>query len=322
MNRIPKKHNDHVLVMGGLGFIGSHLSRRLLQKGYKVRIFDKLFGSRELIDDIVEEVEIREGDIEKPDDVLNALEGADCAIHLIHTTVPGSSMQDPAYDVQSNVVSCTKWLPHIKRSGLKRIIYISSGGTVYGAPKTDPINEDHPTDPICSYGATKLIIEKYIAMYARLSGVEYRICRPSNVYGAGQKLNIKQGAIGVFLDRAIKGQAIEIWGDGNEKRDYLYVTDAIDGIIKMINHEGKGRIFNLSTSVGYSLNDLLTFIRNKFNMPLKVKYVPTRNIDVSVNILDNTRLRSETGWKPTIEIDRGISMAYDWQTNSESYDCV
>jgi UDP-glucose 4-epimerase len=306
------KRMRRILVMGGLGFIGSHLSRRLLYDGYRVRIFDKLYGSKKLIDDIVDRVDIQEGDIEKPDDVLSALEGTDVAIHLIHTTVPGSSMQDPAYDVQSNVLSCTRWLPYMKDTGVKKIIYISSGGTVYGIPKTNPIKENHPTDPISSYGITKLAIEKYVSMYAQLSDVEYLICRPSNIYGVGQKLNIGQGVIGVFLDNALKKRPIEIWGDGSGQRDYLDVEDAVDGIIKLINYNGQERIFNLSTGIGLSLNDILNLMKNELNISFKVKYVQTRNIDVYANILDNSRLRRETGWEPSVNVSQGIQKVFNW----------
>lgn len=306
------KKDSRVLVMGGLGFIGSHLCRTLLNKGYRVRIFDKLYGSRELIEDIQEDVQIEEGDVEKPEDVLRLLKGSDVVIDLIHTTVPGSSMQDPAYDVHSNVVSCAKWLPLLKDTDLTRIIYVSSGGTVYGVPMRNPVSEDHPTEPICSYGITKLAIEKYVAMYANLNGIEYRICRPANAYGEGQRLNIGQGAIGVFLERGLKGQPIEIWGDGTNRRDYIYVKDIVSGIVKLINHEGKGRVFNISTGKGYSLNDIVSIIREELKIPVEVRYKPSRGFDVPVNILDNIRFRRETGWEPRIDITEGIRRVYDW----------
>lgn len=300
------KSKCRVLVMGGAGFIGSHLCRTLLKGGYQVRIFDKLYASRTLIDDIQEQFEIEEGDIEKPTDVLQALKGIDIVIHLIHTTVPGSSMQDPAYDVLSNVESNVKWLSLLNSSDLKRIIYISSGGTVYGFPKENPISETHPTDPICSYGITKLTIEKYVAMYANLNGIEYRICRPSNAYGEGQHLNIGQGVIGVFLDHALKGQPVEIWGDGTNKRDYLYINDLVSGIVELINHNGPGRVFNISSGKGYSLNELINIIRDELHIPLNVEYTNLRGFDVPVNVLDNTRLKRETNWEPTTDITEGI----------------
>ena len=302
----------HVLVMGGLGFIGSHLSRKLLRLGYRVRIFDKLYTSKHLISDIVRQVEVVEGDVAKSADVLQSLEKIDVAIHLIHTTVPGSSMQDPVYDVESNVVSCTRWLPYLRNTDLKRIIYVSSGGTVYGVPRNNPVSEDDPTEPICSYGITKLAIEKYIAMYSGLNGIEYRVCRPANAYGEGQRLNIGQGVIGVFLQRALKGETIEIWGDGTSKRDYIYVEDLVYGVAELIHHEGAERVFNISTTVGYSLNDIVAIIRNKINIPITVEYMPSRGFDVPLNILDNSRLQRATNWAPKTSLEEGIRRVYKW----------
>ena len=141
-------------------------------------------------------VEIVEGDIARPDDVLAALEGAETVVNLVHTTVPGSSMLDPAYDVESNVVASVRWLSRLPGTGVRRIIFVSSGGTVYGPPQSALVDERHPTDPISSYGITKLAIEKYVAMYAAMSGIDHLILRPSNVYGEGQHLHIGQGIIG------------------------------------------------------------------------------------------------------------------------------
>jgi len=300
-----------LVVMGGLGFIGSHLSRALLAENYQVRIFDKLYTSRNLIHDIEQHVEIIEGDVERVEDVLQCLEDVDIAINLIHTTVPGSSMADPAQDVLSNVVSCTRWLSRLKETDLKRLIYISSGGTVYGVPLYNPITEEHPTEPMCSYGITKLAGEKYTAMYAKLNGVEYRICRPANVYGEGQRLNIGQGVIGVFLERALKGKPIEIWGDGTNRRDYLYVKDMIDAVMKLMRHEEQERVFNISTGIGYSLNDIVRIIREELNIPVKVSYKSTRGFDVPENILSSKRLQNETGWKGTIGLVEGMRRVYE-----------
>lgn len=310
-NSSSTNNSLRILVLGGLGFIGSHLSRLLLKEGYQVRIFDKLYGSRNLIADIVEKIEIEEGDAERPEDILRSLRDIDIAIDLIHTTVPGASMNDPSYDVQTNVVSHAGWLSLLKDTRLRRIIYVSSGGTVYGVPQQNPIGEDHPTDPISSYGITKLAIEKYVAMYANIHGIEYRICRPANVYGEGQRLHIGQGVIGVFLERCLKGQPIEIWGDGTVRRDYLYVTDMVQGIVKLIDHRGDSRIFNISSGRGYSLNEIIAFIRDELKMPVAVTYMTSRKFDVPVNVLDSSRLRRETGWMPQTDMVAGMHRVCD-----------
>jgi len=295
----------HVLVMGGLGFIGSHISRLLSVQGYKVRIFDKLYGSRDLIFDLREKVEIFEGDAEKTEDVLRAMDSVDIAVDLIHTTVPGASMTDSVYDVQSNVVSHVSWLSQLKKTTLKKIIYISSGGTVYGVPKQNPITEDHPTEPISSYGITKLMIEKYVAMFAGNQGIDYRICRPSNVYGEGQRLHIGQGVIGVFIDRCLRGKPVEIWGDGTVSRDYMYVEDMAQAIIQLIAYHGTERVFNISSGTGYSLNDIVEIIQRELMIDIQIHYTQPRTFDVPVNVLDNSKLRLETGWMPQTDLVTG-----------------
>jgi len=307
-----KGGQQRVLVMGGMGFIGSHLSRLLLHEGYSVRIFDKLFGSRSLIADIERKIEIDEGDADRPEDILRALRDIDIAVDFIHSTVPGVSMKDPAYDVQSNVVSHAAWLSQLNKTKLRRIIYVSSGGTVYGIPRENPLREDHPTEPICSYGITKLAVEKYIAMYSDIYGIDYRICRPANVYGEGQHLHVGQGVIGVFLEQCLKKQSIEIWGDGTVSRDYNYVEDMVRGVVELIQHNGEGRIFNISSGRGYSLNDIITIIRDDLKIPVHVNYLSARGFDVPVNILDSARLMRETGWKPQIDLMTGMRRVYDY----------
>lgn len=309
---INKYQKFHVLVLGGLGFIGSHLSRLLLKEGHQVRIFDKLYGSHNLIADIQEEIEIEEGDAERPEDILRSLRNIDIAIDLIHTTVPGASMQDPVYDVQTNVAAHAGWLSQLNKTELNRIIYVSSGGTVYGIPQQNLITENHPTDPMSSYGVTKLAIEKYVAMYAKIQGIDYRICRPANVYGEGQHLHVGQGVIGVFLDHCLRRQPIEIWGDGTISRDYIYVLDMVEAIMRLITHQGKGRVFNVSSGVGYSLNDIIKIIRDNLQIPVKVNYAKSRKFDVPANILDSSCLMRETGWEPQVDLASGIRRVYDY----------
>ena len=252
-----------IAVLGGCGFIGSHICRALVRAGRPVRIFDKVYAGRELARDIEGAVEIVEGDIARPDDVLGVVEGCDTVIHLVHTTVPGSSMADPAYDVESNVVATVRWLPRLAEAGVRRIIFVSSGGTVYGPPRGDLIDESHPTDPISSYGITKLMLEKYVAMYATMSGIGHLILRPSNVYGEGQRLHIGQGVIGVLADRALRGQPLEVWGTGQALRDYLYIEDFVAAVTRLLAYSGPHHVFNVSAGRGHSVRDIIATLRRE-----------------------------------------------------------
>jgi UDP-glucose 4-epimerase len=309
-----------VVVLGGLGFMGSHISRALVARGFGVRIFDRLYASRAAVRDIESTVEIVEGDIARSSDVLAALEGAETIIHLVHTTVPGSSMDDPAYDVTSNVAASAAWLARLAETTVRRILYVSSGGTVYGVPRENPIREDHPTDPVSSYGITKLAIEKYVAMYASMHGVAYRILRPSNVYGAGQRLHIGQGVVGVMIQRALHGEPLEVWGTGESLRDYLHVDDLVAAVSALVSYEGTHNVFNISGGRGTSVNGIIEALRRHLGSHLEVVKKSARAFDVPANVLDSSRLTRETGWRPAVDLEDGIARTIDWLREQQAHE--
>jgi UDP-glucose 4-epimerase len=301
-----------VVVLGGLGFMGSHICRDLLRRGKEVRVFDKLYTSHELVADIEHDIEIVEGDMSRANDVLGAIADAETLIHLIHTTRPGSSMDDPAFDISSNVVANVRWLMRLRETKVRRILFVSSGGTVYGNPQSIPIDEDHPTNPVCSYGIAKLAIEKYIAMYASMFGLDYCLLRPSNVYGEGQRLNVGQGIIGVLADRALRGENLEIWGTGENLRDYLHVDDMVSALMALLSYGGPHRIFNVASSDGRSVLEIVSLLTNYLKMLPEVIYKPDRGFDVPANVLNSSRLREETGWQPKVDLSDGIARTVDW----------
>jgi UDP-glucose 4-epimerase len=308
----PTLAHARVAVFGGLGFIGSHLCRALVNSGYSVRIFDRANESHELVKDFEPEIEIVAGDISRLDDVANALAGVTVLINLIHTTVPGSSMKDPAYDVTSNVANAARWLELLGESSVRKVIYFSSGGTVYGLPEKTPITEDHPTDPLTSYGITKLAIEKYVAMHARRFGIDYCIVRPANVYGPGQRLHYGQGVIGIMASRALRGEVLEVWGEGTDKRDYLFIDDLVSALVKLLEYRGRLHVFNISSGVGHSVLDVIAALRTHIKPLPDVVHLPPRRFDVPVNILDSSRLQNETGWKPAVDFAEGIRRTVEW----------
>ena len=312
MNNAPR-----LVVLGGCGFIGSHLCRALVSEGRRVRMFDKLYAERNLIRDLAGQIEVVEGDAARATDVMAALEGAETVVHLVHTTVPGSSMADPSYDVESNVAASVRWLSKIGQTSVRRIIFISSGGTVYGIPQRNPIDEQHPTDPISSYGITKLALEKYVAMYATAAGIDYLILRPSNVYGEGQRLQIGQGVIGVLVDRALRGQELEVWGTGDSLRDYIYIADFIGAVRSLLTYTGSHRIFNISGGKGHSVKDILKILQHQLGGLPEIKYEPARGFDVPENVLDSSLLQAEVGWKPLLSLEEGVARVVQWLRNEQ-----
>lgn len=303
---------ERVVVFGGLGFIGSHLCRELLKHCATVKVFDRPGGSRESVRDIEKSIEIVDGDISNTEDVIAVLRDATVLINLVHTTVPGSSMKDPGYDVVSNVGSTVKWLERLKETELRRIVYFSSGGTVYGIPEVVPITEDHPTNPISSYGITKLAIEKYTAMYANRFGIDYRLVRPSNVYGPGQQLNQGQGVIGVLAQCALQGEPLEVWGEGTDRRDYLFIDDLVAALIKLLVYRGPLNVFNISSETGHSVLDLIAVLNKEIDSLPQIAHRDARGFDVPINILDSSRLRQETGWRAAVSFEEGVRRTVQW----------
>lgn len=300
------------LVLGGCGFIGSHVCRALVERGTPVRVFKRPGASCERIRDIETEVEIVEGNIACPGHVLAALEGCETVVNLVHTTVPGSSMENPVRDVKSNVISSVRWLSRLGETGVRKLVFVSSGGAVYGAQQSGPIDESHPTEPKSSYGITKLIAEKYVAMFAAMHNKQHVILRPSNVYGEGQRLDIKQGVVGVLADRALRGERLEVWGDGTSTRDYLHVSDLVAALMLLLDYEGEQHVFNVGSGKEHSVRDIVDVLERQLGRLLDVTYTDARKFDVTNNVLDYSRLTSETRWEPRVSLDEGVARVLDW----------
>lgn len=304
--------NMKCLILGGGGFMGSHLSEALLAGGYAVRIFDRPNLNRFKSFQRDEAVEWIEGDFINREHVDNAVSGCDIIYHLVSTTLPRSSNENPAYDVETNVIGTLHLLEAVRKHKAKKVIFVSSGGTVYGIPKEIPIKESHPTEPICSYGISKLAIEKYINLFHLLHGIEYCVLRLANPFGERQSVSAAQGAIAVFLDKALRNEAIEIWGDGSVMRDYFHVSDAVSALIKALSYEGDNRIFNIGSGVGRSLNEILGAIDSLIGTPVKRVYLPPRAFDVPVNILDISKAEDLLNWKPQMPFVEGLSKTAQW----------
>jgi UDP-glucose 4-epimerase len=300
------------LIIGGNGFIGAHLVDALLESGHEVRVFDR-YPSR--YREQLPNVEYVSGDFANHGEVDAAVQGVDWIFHLAYTTLPQTSNDDPVYDVRSNVIDTLQLLQSCREHKVKKFVFISSGGTVYGIPQRVPVTEDHPTEPICSYGITKLTIEKYLNLYHRIHGLDYVVARVSNPYGEFQNPYAKQGAIGVFLGNIVQGQPITIWGDGEVVRDYVYIKDAVKALVLAAEYDAgpdEPRVFNVGYGSGHSLNDIIAEIKKVVDMPVEVKYTPSRAVDVPVNVLDISRATRHLEWHPNTELARGLAQTWKW----------
>lgn len=301
-----------IIIFGGGGFIGSTIADRLLKEGHALRIFERprVEPYREFKED--EQVEWVAGDLSSANDVNGAMEGVDTVLHLVSTTLPKNSNDDPVYDVQSNVVASLQMLNAMVAQNVRRIVFISSGGTVYGNPVYLPIDEKHPTDPLVSYGVTKLAIEKYLRIFERMHGIRAITLRVANPYGERQRIETAQGAVGVFLHHALKGIPIDIWGDGSVTRDYIYVGDVAEAFVKAVEYTGNKRVFNISSGAGTSLNELIGMLEAALGKPIERRYLPGRPFDVPVSVLSNALAREELKWAPVTSMREGIARTAKW----------
>lgn len=304
------------LVLGGAGFIGSHLAEALLRTGHRVRIFDRPHGDRLSWFAPATGFETFTGDFLNPQSLAPALRGTEVVFHLVSTTLPKTSNDNPMYDVETNLLGTLRLLELCRAHKVRKVLFVSSGGTVYGIPQRVPLDERHPTEPTCSYGIHKLAVEKYLHLAQVLHGLDYCVLRPSNLYGPRQRLDIAQGAVGVFLDRAIQGQPIEIWGDGSVVRDYLYVEDAVKGILDALAFEGEPRVFNLGSGSGVSLNQLIAQVQALVARPVHVEYKAARSLDVPANVLDCTLAQRHLGWRASTPLAEGLRRTYEWMRSS------
>lgn len=298
-----------VALIGAGGFFGTNLARHLAPRVSELRCFGLHPSFPEALSGLTW---ITGNMADAP--LAEALTGCDTVIHLASSSSPGTDL-DITADAQANVIASLRLFDHCVAAGVKQVVFISSGGTVYGIPGHVPIPESAPTQPITAYGVAKLAIEKYLEVYSRLRGLDYRVLRISNLYGPYQTTIKKQGVIAAFLSEALRGEPLEIWGDGRVVRDYVYVTDAAEAVLAAMRYQGTERVFNIGGGIGMSINDVIAAIETMLGRNLEKTYKPGRTVDVPVNILDCALAKLELGWQPKTIFSDGLRNTADWMDN-------
>lgn len=302
-----------VLIIGGNGFIGSHLTDFLVSQGQSVRVYNR---SRNLYQtQLHKDVEYIYGDFADQSLLKSALKDVEVVYHLISTTLPSTSNNNPVVDVASNVIDTIKLLENCVNASVKKVIFSSSGGTIYGYPHKLPIDENAPTNPICSYGITKLSIEKYLYLFNYLYGLDYTILRISNPYGPRQNPTGKIGAVTIFLNQILKKKPIQIWGDGEIVRDYIYILDVVQALYNVQNPDLTENLFNIGSGQGFSLNQLLAKIHQVIQRDFDVQYIEGRKVDIPINVLDITKAKAVFQWQPNVSLELGIQKTWEWLGN-------
>jgi len=301
-----------ILVLGGGGFIGTSVVEALSQKGHQVVVFENPCVLPSAYVSALPKVTWMQGNFFEKQDVSTALDGVDSVIHLISTTLPKTSNDDPVFDIESNLVGTLHLLQLMKERGVRSIIFASSGGTVYGLPESIPVTERHATNPIVSYGIVKLAIEKYLHLYKTLHDIRPVILRVSNPYGPRQNSGRAQGVIRAIIDSKLQNKPVEIWGDGSVVRDYLYISDVGSAFERAVAYTGTETVFNIGSGQGVSLNDLLQITGQVMGSPVECRYMDGRAYDVPVSILDRAKADSVLGWKPVVPLREGIEKTIAW----------
>jgi UDP-glucose 4-epimerase len=201
----------------------------------------------------------------------------------------------------------------MRELAIDKLIFLSSGGTVYGNPLYTPIDENHPTQPRSSYGIVKLAIEKYCYLYNELHDMKTVVLRLSNPYGPGQLGTGIQGAVPVFTHKALSGEPIEVWGDGSVIRDYIHIDDVSAAIISAIEYQGTETVFNIGSGLGTSINEIIVAIEQSLEQKVKVNYLPARALDVSVSVLNIAKAAKELEWTPKVLFESGIQTVVEDQ---------
>ncbi|MDH3691075.1 MAG: NAD-dependent epimerase/dehydratase family protein [Gammaproteobacteria bacterium] len=296
------------LVLGGKGFIGGHVVDSLLAAGHQVRILDRAPDST--VTPVVG-ADVFYGDFADKAFVYEAASGVDVVYHLISTTVPSTSNLDPVADVRGNIIPTIGLLSCMVELSIPKIVFLSSGGTVYGNPEELPIKEGHPLRPRCSYGVVKVAIENYLTMFQQLYGVDRVILRAANPFGERQGHFGVQGVVNTFLLNALAEKPIEIWGDGSVIRDYLYVGDLANLCVRVGEKEITG-IFNAGSGAGRSVNDIVDAVERVTGRSLDPRYLPSRSYDVPEVVLDISRAREQLGWSPRFSMEEGLDRVWAW----------
>ncbi len=293
-----------VLMLGGTGFIGSAVSRLLASEGYNITIVTR--RQPEMPDPWSAEVEWINGDASDPNLYDSILDGATHVVYLLTGLSPVESNRTPLMDITQSLTPLLLLLDALRQRPHIKLIFLSSGGTVYGNPRTLPVSEDHPTDPTSSYGILKLTAEKYIGMYAELYGIQARILRIANAYGPRQRTGRGQGVIGEFVNSILENRPLTIFGDGGSVRDYIYVDDVAIAVAAALKSQGP-RVMNIGTGVGTSLLQLHQLFEDILGTSLPLEAKASRGFDVAAIVLDGATFLALTGHSP-IDLRTGI----DW----------
>ena len=307
-----------VLVTGGAGFIGSNLADELVLRGHDVSIVDNLSTGK--MENVNGQAKFHKADLRDADQLESVFESEkpEAVFHLAAQINVRSSIKDPIYDASVNVLGSINLLECCRKHGVKKVIYSSSGGAVYGEPKNLPVDETHRIRPMCQYGASKYAVEKYLEVYKSVYGLDSIVLRYGNVYGPRQDPAGEAGVIAIFIDRMISGQEIIINDDGDQTRDFVYVGDVVAANVLALEKDPEEREFNVGNGKPTSVNGIVRSLEKALSVNANPRHMPAISGEVRHIYSDTSRARKSLGFEPAVGLDEGLKRTVEWVKSRKS----
>lgn len=299
-----------ILVTGGVGFIGSHVVDALINQGYQVVVVDDLSaGSQRNLNPRARLYKIAIQDPALGE--VFAAERPDCVNHHAAQMSVRVSVERPLLDAEVNILGSLNVLEACRAFGVKKLVYISTGGAAVGEPRYLPVDEKHPADPVSPYGVTKHTVEHYLYLYKVNYGLNYTVLRYPNVYGPRQDPYGEAGVVAIFIGQMLRGEPVTINGTGEQERDFVYVADIVDANLLALE-KGDGEVYNLGSGVGTSVNEIFRRLARLTGYTQAPRHGPPLPGEVFKIYLDATKARRELGWQPAVSLEEGLSLTVDF----------
>jgi UDP-glucose 4-epimerase len=299
-----------VLVTGGAGFIGSHLVDRLILEGHEVVVVDNLAtGKRRNINRAARfyKMDIQSWRLER----VFRNERPNVVMHLAAQMDVRKSVDDPMFDAQVNVLGTLNVLQQAVKHGVRKVIFSSSGGAIYGEQETYPAPETHVMKPLSPYGLSKLCGEQYLSYFQRVSGLQAVSLRYANVFGPRQDPEGEAGVVAIFIQKMLNGEQAVINGNGRQTRDFVFVDDVVEANLMMMGQETQGT-YNVGTGVETSINDLFRILVQHTGSTCKEMHGPAKKGEQARSVIDSTKLRHEVSWEPKADLSDGLKKTVEY----------
>ena len=299
-----------ILVTGGAGFIGSHLTDKLIEKGHNVVVIDNLSTGRK--ENLNPKAKFYEMDICNTD-IFKVFqeEKPEIVFHFAAQIDIRKSVKDPIEDAKINILGSLNLIQNCQKIGVKRFIFASSGGSIYGDTKIIPTPEKHPENPESPYGICKLTIEKYLYFYKKTFDLNYTVLRLANIYGPRQNSKGEAGVVAVFCDKMLKNQEVMINGDGKQTRNFVFVDDVVSAAVMSIEQK-ESEIYNIGTGIETNINEIFRKIKELTNSDCEEIHAPEKKGEQKRNCLDFSKAKKEFNWEPEYNLEKGLEKTVKW----------